>query len=340
MSKKILMVFLVLCICFSFAFAGGSNEQASGLSLETEIPKPKNFPRKDITVIVPYAAGGAFDLAVRNLQPIIKERQNVNIVVKNVEGGSGTVGITECVTSKPDGYTLGLAGRNWVSNIANNIVDIGLEDIDYLCGVTADTLALVVKTDGKYDDIEDFIEAGKANPGSMTIGSPALNNGNHACAVMLGKALGNKDMFNTIPFSGSSRVMAEIIGGNIDGGSVKLADSINQLKSGECKAILIFSSERSPLIPDAPTLEEAGFEYWPYGDGPFNCNAIIAPPGLDPEIREYLVQIFADAVSTDQFKEYCLGAGAMADPVIGEAMEENIDTLYQTFLTWQETVFN
>ena len=327
------LVNLVLCVGMALCMV-------SFAMAEETIQKPANFPRKEIKVIVPYAPGGAFDLAVRNLQPILKEKYDVNIIVENVEGGSGAVGIMQCIASKADGYTLALAGRNWVSNIANGVVDIQLDQIDYLCGVTADTLALVVAANSPYETVDDFCQAALKNPGTMTIGSPALNNGNHACAVMLGKAYGNKDLFNTVPLSGSSRVMAEIIGGGLDGGSVKIADSVTQIKNGDVKVLMVFDKNRAVLAPDAPTIEECGYAYWPYGGNEFNCNAIIAPVGLDSEIREYLVSVFAAAVKDEAFVTYCDNAGAVTDPVIGQELKAQIANLYETFLTWQDVVFN
>ena len=134
--------------------------------------------------------------------------------------------------------------------------------------------------------------------------------------------------------------MAEIIGGGLDGGSVKIADSVTQIKNGDVKVLMVFDKNRAVLAPDAPTIEECGYAYWPYGGNEFNCNAIIAPVGLDSEIREYLVSVFAAAVKDEAFVTYCDNAGAVADPVIGQELKAQIANLYETFLTWQDVVFN
>ena len=118
-----------------------------------------DFPKKEITIIVPFSAGGATDLMARSLQPIFKELLDVNIVVEDVAGGGSVTGITQAMTSKNDGYTLGLVTSSYIALAAQGQVPIMPEMFTNITSLSEDPLCVVVKSaknGGKYSSIQDL----------------------------------------------------------------------------------------------------------------------------------------------------------------------------------------
>ena len=154
----------------------------------------KEFPSKEITVVVPWNPGGTNDLMARALQPVFKEKFNVELVVKNSAGGGSAVGITEVLTSKPDGYTVGLASSSFLA------LEADISNMENICLVAEEPIVLVAKGNGKYQDAQSFISVAKEKKESVSIGVPGSNNVNQAYATLLGEAAGADFLF--MPFDG------------------------------------------------------------------------------------------------------------------------------------------
>ena len=184
----------------------------------------KEFPNKEITVVVPWNPGGTNDLMARALQPVFKEKFNVELVVKNSPGGGSAVGITEVLTAKPDGYTVGLASSSFLALVAQGKAEADLDKVENICLVAEEPVVLVAKSGGKYADAQSLIDAAKANPGEISVGIPGSNNVNQAYATLLGQAAGTDFLF--MPFDGGSRVITEILGGHVDAGVLKPSEVI------------------------------------------------------------------------------------------------------------------
>ena len=114
-------------------------------------------PRREITIIVPWSPGGASDIMTRKLQPIIKREFGINTVVVNKEGGNSAVGLTELITSRPDGYTLGLASSTILSLIAQNQISWGTDRFTNICLVSEDPMLLAVNKSAKWNDLHAFL---------------------------------------------------------------------------------------------------------------------------------------------------------------------------------------
>lgn len=108
----------------------------------------KEFPSKEITVVVPWNPGGTNDLMARALQPVFKEKFNVELVVKNSAGGGSAVGITEVLTSKPDGYTVGLASSSFLALVAQGKAEADISNMENICLVAEEPVVLVAKVMG------------------------------------------------------------------------------------------------------------------------------------------------------------------------------------------------
>ena len=152
-----------------------------------------DFPKKEITIIVPFSAGGATDLMARSLQPIFKELLDVNIVVEDVAGGGSVTGITQAMTSKNDGYTLGLVTSSYIALAAQGQVPIMPEMFTNITSLSEDPLCVVVKSaknGGKYSSIQDLLDDAIARPGEVIISQAGNNNFPPCCLAFIRVSIG------------------------------------------------------------------------------------------------------------------------------------------------------
>ena len=305
-----------------------------------EVVWPDGFPKKEITLIVPFAAGGAFDVMARTLQPVIKEMYDVDIVVTCVSGGGSAVGITQALTSKPDGYTIAFGSTSYLGLIAQGRMEAKVEDADFLCQISKDPMVLVAKAGGDYDTLEKYLDAAKANPGTVTLGNPGTNNTNQATAKFLDMAMG-EGTFQLVPYSdGDARVVTELLGGHCDAGVLKPNSCMSQIKSGELVIIGTFTEERLAAFPDVPTFAEYDLDVFPYGDVAQTVCFALAPAGLDPEIKTALSEMLYNATQSETFQALAAEGGFEAPGLHGDELNDYVvNTLYAGAEVLAEKVF-
>lgn len=281
-------------------------------------------PRREITIIVPWSPGGASDIMTRKLQPIIKREFGINTVVVNKEGGNSAVGLTELITSRPDGYTLGLASSTILSLIAQNQISWGTDRFTNICLVSEDPMLLAVNKSAKWNDLHAFLADVKAKPETITIGTAGSRNVNHADAVLAARSVGGT--IRHVPFDGASRAIAAVLGGHIDAVVLKPSETISQIRSGELKALGVFREERLASLPEVPTFAELGYDVFPYGPIA-QVSYLVAPAGLNQEIRDKLTEIFTKALLDEEFQNFAAESGFVCNPIYGAELDEYIANL-------------
>ena len=327
--KRLLCIALSVLLCA--ALLAGSNTPPS-TSGEPSAPAAPNtsasettFPTKEITIVVPWNPGGTNDLMARAMQPAFKELYNVDLVVKNSPGGSSAVGITEVLTSKNDGYTVGLASSSFLILVAQGRMEADLASVENLSLVAAEPVVIVAKAGGKYENAQQFLEAAKASSGQVSIGIPGANTVNQAYSVLLGQAA--EAQFNFVPFDGGSRVIADVIGGHIDAGALKPSEVINQVRSGELVVLGICSKEPLSALPEAPTFASMGYDLFTLGDIT-QASYVMAPAGLDPQVKDKLAEMFQAAIHSENFQTFASESGMVPDPITGSELDTYLDNVF------------
>jgi tripartite-type tricarboxylate transporter receptor subunit TctC len=220
------------------------------------------FPSKEIHFIVPWNAGGSNDISARTLSQIASE-DGVTIVVENLAGATGAIGMTKVANAAPDGYTIGMGTSSTLALIAQGLTPLRNDQFAPIARVTTDPLILLVPAKSEYGTLESFLAHVKANPGKVSIGIPGTNNLNHIFAVMTGRAAGAETL--PIPYTGGSKVVADLSGKQIEAGVLKPSESKAQIDGGLVKPIAVFGNERLKALPDVPTFKEKGYDVFPYG---------------------------------------------------------------------------
>ena len=261
----------------------------------------------------------------RAMQPAFKELYNVDLVVKNSPGGSSAVGITEVLTSKNDGYTVGLASSSFLILVAQGRMEADLASVENLSLVAAEPVVIVAKAGGKYENAQQFLEAAKASSGQVSIGIPGANTVNQAYSVLLGQAA--EAQFNFVPFDGGSRVIADVIGGHIDAGALKPSEVINQVRSGELVVLGICSKEPLSALPEAPTFASMGYDLFTLGDIT-QASYVMAPAGLDPQVKDKLAEMFQAAIHSENFQTFASESGMVPDPITGSELDTYLNNVF------------
>jgi tripartite-type tricarboxylate transporter receptor subunit TctC len=284
------------------------------------------FPAREIHFIVPWNAGGSNDISARTLAAIAAE-DGVKLIVENVPGATGAIGMTKVANAEPDGYTVGMGTSSTLALIAQGLTPLRNEQFAPIARVTTDPLILLVPAKGEYGTLESFLAHVKANPGKVSIGIPGTNNLNHIFAVMTGRAAGGDIL--AVPYTGGAKVLVDVAGKQIEAGVLKPSESKAQIDGGLVKPIAVFGNERIKSLPDVPTFKEKGFDVFPYG--PLVQMAyVVAPARTPPGVREKLIAMFQKWIKSDKYRASSEAGGAVVDDLTGAGLIREINNVQKS----------
>ncbi len=223
-----------------------------------------NFPEKGrpITIVVPFAAGGGSDIAVRLLQPYLEKELGTSVTVLNKGGAGMQLGVTEAVKAKPDGYTLGHA--NWPA-ICTLYLDkergaaFARKDFQTVAMHVTDPLGISVKADSPFKTIKDLVDAAKAKPESVKVGAAGgLQSPEDFGWRLLEKQAGIK--LSIVQFDGAGPANTALLGGHIDAMGAGISSQVSPYKSGQTRIIATFADEGKKVVPGIQTMKELGYD--------------------------------------------------------------------------------
>jgi tripartite-type tricarboxylate transporter receptor subunit TctC len=219
----------------------------------------RSYPSRPVTFIVPYGAGGPVDTMARTLSEAMRATLGQPIVIENVTGANGTIGVGRAVKAAPDGYTVSIG--NWPSHITNGAIynlsyDIQ-RDLVPVARLPQNPYIAVVRKDHPAKDFKELIAWLKANPDKATEGTAGLGSGQHISGVYFQKITGTK--FQFVPYkAGSSEIIRDLVAGQIDFTFDQAITSLSHIKGGNVRGYAVTSDKRLEAAPDIPTVDEAG----------------------------------------------------------------------------------
>jgi len=265
----------------------------------------QTWPAHSIRLVVNFPAGGAADLLARLIGQSLSETFGQPVVVENKGGANGNIGGEMAARSAPDGYTLLMSSGSMVAINPHLYASMSFDpakDLVPVASVARVPFYLVVRTDNPAQDFKAFVADLKANPGKRNFGSPGIGSSPHLAAEMLKKMTGTDAVH--VPYRGAAPALNDLLAGQID----FLFDpgiAIEHVKAGKLRAIAIGSPQRSPQLPDVPTLEELGLTG-------FDADAIFgvyAPAGTPADIIARLNSEINRALSTAALNERITAVG-------------------------------
>ncbi|MES2193142.1 MAG: tripartite tricarboxylate transporter substrate binding protein [Pseudomonadota bacterium] len=304
-------------------------------TLSTTASHAQNFPQRDITFIVPWNAGGSNDVAARALDPILREH-GIKIVIENVVGATGTLGMRRVAGAAPDGYTLGMGTSSTLALIAQGKTPLKNTDFTHLARVSTDPLMLLVSTKAPQKSLDEFIAYMKSNPDKVSIGTPGSYNLNHIFASMTARAAGVN--YVNVPYTGGSKVVADLLGQHVDSGVLKPSETLGQIQEKLLTPLGVFANARLEMFPDVPTFKDKGFDVFPYGPV-VQMAYVVAPANLPADVRTKLITAFRAAINDPRFVEFAKKNAFLVDDLTGDALTKEVDNVAAALGTVAEKTF-
>ncbi|MBQ6594079.1 MAG: tripartite tricarboxylate transporter substrate binding protein [Clostridia bacterium] len=263
------------------------------------------FPEKQITVVCPYAAGGASDTTSRIYAAMLQEIAGVPVIVDNRTGANGSVGMEFGAHSDPDGYTITYMPVESVLNKFEGRGEITTDDFSFIGLAMTIPAAITVRADSEWETFEDFLAYAKENPGDITVGNSGAGSIWHVAAAVVEDVCDIE--LDHIPYpDGAAAAIAGLLGGEIDAVAVSGAEVSTYVADGTLKTLVILGSNRcsAESLKDVPTAKELGYEVAVEGWGGF-----AVPAGTDEAVVAKLVELSTDAINSDDMKELLASKG-------------------------------
>jgi tripartite-type tricarboxylate transporter receptor subunit TctC len=281
----------------------------------------ETYPSRPITMIVPFAAGGVTDIVARIVTDRMKTSLGQPVVVENVSGAGGTIGVTRLYRAAPDGYTL-VVGQ-WTSHVgAGAMYPVAfdyLDDFEPIAMLSLAPLWIVGRKDLPAQDLRELIAWLKANPNKASAATTGLGSGIHMCLVYFQNMTGTK--FPLAAYRGAAPLMQDMLAGQIDLSCPEAGQTLPQYRAGGIKAYAVLTQQRWFAAPEVPTIDEAGvpglhFPFWhgmwaPRGTPPeiiAKLNAAVVDSLADPNVRERFKELGHDIAPRDQQTPQALAA--------------------------------
>jgi tripartite-type tricarboxylate transporter receptor subunit TctC len=255
------------------------------------------YPEKEITIIVPWAAGGGTDLIARFLADLMEKDLGKPVVVVNKPGGGGLVGFKQIAAAQPDGYTLGITTN---SQILQKYSASSYQDWREMAPIALhnyDPSGFTVKAEAPWKNMKEALDWAKANPGKMRVANSGPGAIWHVAAALLGSKTGVQ--FTHVPYAGANPASVAVAGGHVEATSVSPAEVGTLVRGGKLRILAIAADNRDSLFPDVPTFKESGIDF---AFGVWRC--LVGPKNTPKEIISKLEISAKKAVNDPKFKDF------------------------------------
>lgn len=215
------------------------------------------YPTKPVKIIVPFSAGGGTDTMVRAYQKFI-DLGGQPVVVVNIAGGAGSIGVMETYYAKPDGYTIVSTGwQSMLSYYISNYVKVPIADeMVPIATTVSDPDVIAVSHNSPFKNLNSLIKFAKANPGKLKWGSVGAVGSNYAASMIVWDALGIKVTY--VPFDSAAKSRAALLGGHIDVLLCQVSEINPVVQSGDAIPLLVTTKKRSEFLPNCPSMGDIG----------------------------------------------------------------------------------
>jgi tripartite-type tricarboxylate transporter receptor subunit TctC len=276
---------------------------AAALPALPRIARAQIYPSRPITMIVPFPAGGATTTLARILAEHMKETLGQPIVVENVAGAGGSLGVTRSARAAPDGYTLSFG--NWASHVGAGAVYPAAHDavteFEPVARVADTPLWVVARKNLPVNDLKGLIAWLKANPDKASAATVGPGSGSHLCGIYIQNSTGTR--FQFVPYRGGAPAMQDLVAGQVDMMCDMSSNSLPHVRAGQIKALAVMAKSRWFGAPDVPTVDEMGVPgiYVSFWHGLWVPKG--TPADIVAKLNAAVVQALADATVRQRFAD-------------------------------------
>lgn len=308
--KKMIFAF-VLLLGAVFSFTVGS---------EIASAKPADFPKKNIKIIVPFAAGGGTDTMARILASAAGKDyfDGRSLIVENMSGGGAVIGQTYVAkTAKPDGYTVMLYTSSCINNSLLKNVSYSYRDFKPIVGCNPDAEIVAVPWDSPYKSLDELLEAARTDV--VKVATPGHSSGHHLRAMNMARLMGLR--FEYIHNDSAAMQLAQLMGGHCDASFMTVSEVSGILLDRKARGLGVMAAKRDASIPEVPTFKEQGYDGWIDGAN----RGLACHKDVPEEIYRYLVEEFSKIVVSQQFVDAMTKANMVPGLQTPEEYQEYID---------------
>ena len=290
------------------------------------------YPEKPVTLIVPFPPGGSTDLIARTLGAKLQERLGQPFVVDNKAGATGTIGMGQLKRAAPDGYTLIVSSLGpfvIAPHLVKNVPYDPTKDLDLLTVAVQAPNVLVVPAASPFRSVADVLAAEKASPNKITFASSGNGSSDHLTAELFWQRTGTSGVH--VPYKGGAPAINDLLGGVVDASFQNINAVVQHVAAGKLRALAVTGDKRSPLLPQVPTLAEAGVK----DVDVYSWQAVAAPRGLPPEVKKTLHDALVAALDDPQLKSKLTGLGF---EIVANSPEQFAEMQRSEFARWKKVI--
>jgi tripartite-type tricarboxylate transporter receptor subunit TctC len=305
---------------------------AGALAAATPLARAQGaYPDKPLRLVVPFAAGGAVDTVARSVGERLGVQMGQPVIVDNRPGANANIGTEAVARSAPDGYTLLVAANGVVTNntLYPHLTFNGLRDFAPVSRLGYAPLVLVVAASSPFKSVKDLVAAGAAKPGSLTYGSAGNGSSGHLAGALL-SSLGKFDGLH-VAYKGGSPALIDLVADRISFMLLNPLEVLPHVKSGRLRALAVSGEHRAPMLPDVPTMAEAGLP----GFAATVWWTLLAPAGTPHPIVARLNAETAKALADSGVRERLNGLGAVITP---SSPEQTAAFLRSESAQWEKVI--
>ncbi len=297
------------------------------MALAAPIRAQEAYPARPVHILVPFPPGGAVDIVARTLADELGKRWPANIIIDNRPGAGGTIAAEATAKAAPDGYTLIVvaSGHPIAPFLFRKLpYDIFMDFTPITLLGSSPNLALV-RGDSPIRTVADLVAAARAKPRQLSYGHSGNGTSAHLAAELF-KAMAEVDIV-PVPYKGGMPVLNDLLGGHIPLSFNNLPESIAMIRSSAVRPLAVTTAQRTPLVPDVPTFDEAGVKGYDTGV----WWALLAPAGLPAGVTARINRDAADAMKAPAVKERFQTLGAVP---VGSTVEQVAAVIRADYDKW------
>jgi tripartite-type tricarboxylate transporter receptor subunit TctC len=270
----------------------------------------QNFPSRPVTIVVPFSAGGPSDAMARILAERMKVTLGEAVLVENVTGAGGSIGVGRALRSAPDGYTISFGHLG--THVANGaIYKLGYDlvaDLEPVALLPSNPMIIVSKNAVPAKSLKEFLDWLKARPTPATAGTAGAGSGSHIAGLYFENITGIKLQY--VPYRGTGPAMNDLVAGQIDMIVDQTSNSIGQVRAGNIRAYAVTDARRVESAADIPTVDEAGLP----GFHMTLWSGMWVPKGTPPDVVAKLNAAAVDALNDPAVRKQLENLGLQMPP--------------------------
>jgi tripartite-type tricarboxylate transporter receptor subunit TctC len=287
---------------------------AAALALTSPPARAQTYPSRQITLIVPFAAGGSNDVVGRAIGKKLSEAWGQPVVVEDRPGAGGMIGTSAVAAAAADGYTLLLVSSTFTINpaIKKNMPFDTIKDFTPVAFIARSPLLLVASKQLPVKSARELLDLARSNPGQITYASAGLGSINQIAAELI--ALSARARFMHVPYKGGAPALNDLVGGHVDIYVSSLPQVLQLARDGQARALAVTSAKRTALLPDVPTLAEAGIA----GVDLWSWWGIVGPAGMPANVVNALNAEIGKMLTSPELSEFLTNEGAEAETMTSQ----------------------